>query len=701
MVPFVNTKITTTTVEDAMDSGIPEDRPDNHQRLSPHLFQHPQLLDSFASAKVMLREELINLINYTHFSGRHGFILFQHRTYDEHILVKAYPEPCLNNELACRLDESSTRYPGVSYQLKQLIITRDQSMVFVPAQIMETMNGTIKLQLPEKSYLLNERRSSRFFCQNVSAELTQNGVRARGELVDFGAGAFRVRTKPVTFKIKSWFNPDLPASVRLFSGQGDIFCDTCRCVRRQENRESADMVFAAQNNHVTRFQPKKIRNPRRRITPSPAAVFFHPFFRKRIHRDISDLCTTGFSIRDDADETLLMPGMMIDDLSIIHAGITIAHCTGQIIYRREEANTTLYGIAILDMDVHSYSRINQLLSAHADPHISVSTQVDMDALWEFFFQTGFIYPKKYGYFQTNRKSYLETYRKLYQENPDIARHIIYEEKGKIYGHMSMVRAYDRAWLIQHHAARPMENRMPGYVVLRHMILFLHGAYTLPSAKMDYVMCYFRPENKFPDRVFGGFARDLNNPQGCSLDLFSYLTFASEDASMPLPEGWLLREISISDMWELDHFYRRTSGGLFLDVLKSAPEADGESLQKLSEGHGMMRKWSIYGLFHEHRPVCALIVNQSDFGLNLSEILNSITVMVIEQDLLAWEVLASVVSQLAAVYGIDKIPLLIYPAAYALSKGVPFEKHYSMWIIDMHYSNLFLQFVQKKFRMKYE
>jgi hypothetical protein len=95
------------------------------------------------------------------------------------------------------------------------------------------------------------------------------------------------------------------------------------------------------------------------------------------------------------------------------------------------------------------------------------------------------------------------------------------------------------------------------------------------------------------------------------------------------------------------------------------------------------------------------VNQSDFGVNLSELLNSITVMAIEQDLLDWETLLSAVSQLAVVYGVDKVPLLIYPENYMASKGLACEKRYNLWIVDMHYSNLFLEFVQKKFRMKYE
>lgn len=684
-----------------MDGSMHRADTDFRVLMVPRLFQHRQLLNLSKTDRILSRVELTNVINYCHFMNRPAFALLQHQHHDEYVITRVRPEPCLGAELTCRWETSCARPPADSYQLSRLFIPHDQFVVAVSLQGARSVNGAFSLPLPEESYALNQRRFPRFSCRDVSAELVQNGAHAYGELVDLGSRAFRISTRPEAKKIKSWFNPDVPASVRLFSGREDVFYGSCRYVRRQDNPQSEDIVLSAENDHINRFKPKKIRNPRRRLSPPPAAVFTHPFLQKRIHRDIYDLSTTGFSVRDDADEAVLMPGMMVTGLSIVHAGIRIAQCTAQIIYRRVETGTVLYGIAILDMDIHSYSRIHQLLSAHADPHISVSTEVDMDALWEFFFQAGFIYPAKYGFFQPYRESCLDTYRKLYQENPDVARHITYQEAGKIYGHMSMVRAYERAWLIQHHAARPMENRIPGYIVLRHMILFLHGAYTLPSAKMDYVMCFFRPENKFPERVFGGFARDLKNPRGCSLDIFAYLTVASGGGSVPLPESWSLRRAALSELWELTHFYRRMSGGLFLDVLNAPSAPGGESLQEVSERHGLMRQWSIYALMYEDRLAGVMVVNQSDFGVNLSEILNSITVMVIEPGLLTKEVLLTAVSQLAAIYSMDKVPLLIYPDDYAASHGVPAEKRYSMWIVDMHHSNLFLEFMQRKFRMKYE
>ncbi len=111
-------------------------------------------------------------------------------------------------------------------------------------------------------------------------------------------------------------------------------------------------------------------------------------------------------------------------------------CTAQVIYRkRQEENKVCCGLAILDMDIHSYSRLNRILTLNMDHHSFISTEVDMDALWEFFFDTGFIYPKKYKLLQDYREEFKNIYREAYirktQKSPGT---ITYEENGRVYGH---------------------------------------------------------------------------------------------------------------------------------------------------------------------------------------------------------------------------------------------------------------------------
>ncbi|RPH48362.1 MAG: PilZ domain-containing protein [Desulfobacteraceae bacterium] len=669
----------------------------------PRFFQNEALIKTFDEAKTMDQRELINTVNYIHFTDSPVFVLLQHPAYQDKLLAKAYPEPCFDNKLTCQWDESYFQYKLESYHPLYIVLINNQSMIVAPINMLTNFKNSFTIQLPEKSFVLNQRKAQRYPCRGIFAELIQSDFVARGELIDFSSEAFRIKANSEAFKHNNCFNPAVPASVRLISNDKIIYTELCKCIRRQDDHNiSKEIVFGAENNHISRFLAKKIRNPRRQISPPLAAVFEHPFLKKKIHRDIFDISTTGFSIRDRPDDDLLMPGMMIQDLSIIHAGLSIASCAAQIIYRRKVENNVRYGIAILDMDIHSYSRINHILSINSDPRISVSSEVDTDALWEFFFQTGFIYPEKYRFCMAHRENFIKTYRKLYQENPEIARHITYEKNGRIYGHMSMIRAYERTWLIHHHAARSMgNNKLPGFVVLRQMMIFLNGMYQLYSSNMDYVICYFRPENKFPDRAFGGFARDINNPQACSLDLFSYLSLPVTFPEKCLPQGWLLRESISVDLWELAQFYKHNSGGLLLNILRfGESEPDNNSLEKVSERLGFLRRWRIYSLIHQDHLKAVFIVDQSDLAINMSNLLNCIKVLITDPSGLPSELLSLAVSKLGSVYNLDKVTLLIYPAAYVKLDDISYKKQYQLWILNLRYSNQFMDYIQKHFRMQY-
>ena len=668
----------------------------------PHVFQNEDLIRSFESAKTLPQADLINSINYLHFIGKPLYILLQHPTYGEKVLVKAYPEPCTGSPLTCRWDESYFQYKLESHHILHLVLIDSQSLVIAPVSVRIGIGNSISIHLPEKAYVMNQRQVRRYACREVSAEVTQSGFVVKGELIDFSPVSFRIRADLGVFKHHGWFNPDAPATIRLWSNADIVFTELCRCIRWQDNRSTREMIFSTTQDQINRFPVKAIRNPRRQITPSLWAVFDHPFIQKTIQRDIVDLSTTGFSITDPLDDDVLMPGMIIPHLSIILAGVTIARCAAQVIYRRLGENNVRYGIALLDMDIESYSRINHIVGTNADPYISVSTRVDMDALWEFFFQTGFIYPKKYGFCQAHRKSLMETYRKLYQDNPEIARHITYEKSGRIYGHMSALRAYERTWLIQHHAARPMESKLPGFAVLRLMMIFLNGMYQLTSACMDYVICCYRPENKFPDRVFGGFSRDLNNPQACSLDLFAYLILPLKTSVDDLPQEWFLGEASPQDLWALGQFYKHKSGGLLMKVLRPEnSDLGNNSLEDVYERLGFLRKWRTYSLTYNGKVKAIFIVNQSDLAINMSNLLNCIKVLVVDPVGLPFDVLSIAITQLGKVYNLNEVTLFIYPASFVETTGISFEKHYQLWILNVRYSNQFMEYVQKKFRVKYE
>ena len=678
-------------------------KPADEQFLPPWLFQHDDLINALESAHNIEKEKLINILNHIHFIDGSVNVLLHHPKYEEEILVKAIPDICLEDELTCSWDNGYSSVNLEHYQFRHLIVTAHQSIILIPAKLLSISNTGFRILLPEKSYALSRRRSSRFNCGNVTAELMQSGFLARGTLMDFSPCAFRINVSPEIPSSYHCFNPDYVATIRLNNNGKIFFSGNCHCIRQNRDLDQWEIVLTPSSEQINRFKTRTVRHPRRHIFPPPIATFEHPFFKKKVQLEIFNISTTGFSVNDHMENGILMPGMVLHGLSIIYAGELKMSCTAQVLYRQKQDEKIICcGIAILDMDIHSYSRLNRIISLNMDPHSYISTEVDMDALWEFFFDTGFIYPKKYKLLQDHRDEFKNTYRKLYQENPEIAMHFTYEQNGRIYGHMSMIRAYERAWMIHHHAARPMENKLPGFQVLKQMMLFLYGMYHLPSAKMDYVMCYFRPENKFPDRVFGGFARELNNFRICSLDLFSYMTLSVRIPQSQLPPGWSLHESTPSELWELEQFYKHYSGGLLLDALNLARKGlTDESLENIARRLGFIRKWKVYSLVKRGCLKAVLIVDQSDVGVNLSELLNGIKALVIDHNDLSWELFSLAITNLTGVYQLDSIPLLIYPSICSDIMNIPCEKKYHAWITDMRYSNKFMEFVQKKFRMKYE
>ncbi len=664
-----------------------------------------RLTQLIASAQSQIDlEDLVNTINHIHFTNKNIFVHLLHPKHNQEILVRAYPDSCTDEDLTCYWHHDEISGLKIrQYRFLHLVIQKGPAMIMVPAEPRSISKECLMVRLPQKSCLVNRRETRRLACTEIAAELIQEGFTARGDLIDFSSSAFRVRLKVARSASFNWMNPEAKVSIRL-SREGELlFAGDCRIIRQTAGLVEREMVLAPPCEPLKRFRKREIRSLRQKLAPAPTISFHHPLFRERVHVEIRDMSASGFSVVEKKNEGVLMPGLIIPGMTIHYAGVLNISCKGQVVNRREEEDRHVSGLVILDMDIESYSKLHQILSVSQDPHFAVSLEVDMDALWEFLFDTNFIYPKKYKLIQSYKERFKETYRKLYQETPSIARHITYEHNGKIYGHISMVRAFERTWLMHHHAARPMETKLPGFRVLRQIGLFTWGGCHMPEARMDYLMCYYRPDNTFPERVFGGVARSLANPQACSLDLFSYKMFKISSGDADLPAEWCLEETNSSDIWELEQFYGTCSGGLLLKAfgLGQAKEAEGESLPETMHRLGFKRSWKSFALRYDDELKAAVIVNQSDLGVNLSELLNSITIIVIDPDDLSWDILSTAITKLAIEYDIDEIPLLTYPSTYLASLGVPFEKFYQFWVLNMGYADEYIRFTQKKFRMRYD
>jgi hypothetical protein len=680
---------------------VQDKNPSEHVLASiPLCFHHEDLIRNPDPNKTIRKSKLINLWNRLHFMEDMVYVHLHHPDYHDGLLLWAYPEPCRNGVMTCRWPEGSDIFTENAV-ISDIIFSDGLTLFLIPTQIKDVQKNFFTIQAPDSGYILGQRQARRYRCQGIKAEVVQNGFHAVGPLTGFSALAFDVKVTPEETGSFRWFNADSPSTVNWYADEQMIFSATCRCIRQTSNQDERDIIFTPITSQINRFLKKKLRNPRVRVTPLPNITFDHPVIKKKFQLDIIDLSTSGFAVLVSASDDVLMPGIIIPDLTMNYAGVLKIQCKAQILYRRiEKKGEIRYGFVILDMDIVNYNRLSHIIMNIIDPGTHIADEVDADRLWGFLFESGFIYPQKYNLVQAYREPLKETYRRLYRDNPEFIAQMTYQCNGQIYGHVSMVRSYERTWMVHHLAATRFGNKRTGLQILKQIVRYFDGLYRLPTVGMDYLMFYFRPENQFPDHFFGGFARHVNNPRVCSLDLFSYLNYPASEAGQPLPEGWLLEPCTDADLEELSRFYRNTSDGLLLNVLRLNKRKDEEeTLSQLYARHGFIRSCQRLSLKQNGQLKAVLIVNRSDPGLSLSDFLNGIKILITDTAGLPWKVLSTAVSQWSDFYKIDKIPLLIYPSHYLETKGVLSEKQYNLWIMDIHYGREYGEYMMEKSKLR--
>jgi hypothetical protein len=452
---------------------------------------------------------------------------------------------------------------------------------------------------------------------------------------------------------------------------------------------------------LKRYHERKYRSPRLNLIPSPSVVFEHPFISKGVQYDIVDLNTSGFSIEEKSDRVLFISGMIFRDMEIVFSGEFSLRCSAQVVYSRKQLRgITKFGFLIIDIDPATYTRLFNLLTRTDDPHSLASAKVSTDSLWDFFFRSGFIYPEKYQCISQYKENFKDVYEHLYHNCPEIFSSLTYQMNEQIYGHVSIIKAYPSTWMVQHLAALPMGTKRTGLFVLNQILNYLDGFHRMPSIGMKYLVFNYRPDNKFPNYFFGGVCRNLNAPHMCSVDQFAYLTYSLPETTTSLPAGWGIRACERDDITALHEAYGRHSQGLMIEAFCLG--SNDTTLWNTYEQLGLKRSCSAYVLTQDGDRMAFFIIDQSNRGLNLSDLLNSIKIIMPYPDpkVLPWDVLQSSISFLGRGYNTPNVVLQVFPSYYLDAADVHYPKKYCMWIAKTKYFDPHFDAIRQMTRFKY-
>lgn len=266
-----------------------------------------------------------------------------------------------------------------------------------------------------------------------------------------------------------------------------------------------------------------------------------------------------------------------------------------------------------------YSR--QVESSH--PGLRVAQGVTFDDIWTLLLNSGFLYPEKIARLKPVLPDIQATVRKLLKANGNLMATAVIRNEKVLEAHMSILRWCEQTWIVQHLAALPMSARRLS--ASAHLTL---GFTQYGQVRPDIVWSkmFFRPNNLWPARVFGGYAKRVNDPATSDLRTFHYLVAPTAGTSTKLPTRIEVRTGTAADGVMIEEWF--TMRGRTVEVQANQYQASGNGVEKLSreyEQAGLMRRRESIVAERNGCVTGFALLEIASLGMNFSELTNSFTI----------------------------------------------------------------------------
>ena len=110
--------------------------------------------------------------------------------------------------------------------------------------------------------------------------------------------------------------------------------------------------------------------------------------------------------------------------------------------------------------------------------------------------------------------------------------------------------------------------------------------------------------------------------------------------------------------------------------------------------GLVRSRHLYALKLAGELKVVFIINITDIGLNMSDLTNSVKIIVLEQEGLDYRIIRACLLDLFQKFQLDEMPVLTFPASKATELDIPFEKIYNLWILSMNHTDDYFRYLKR-------
>lgn len=647
--------------------------------------------------KEVKKKQLINALNHMNFKEETVSLVFENPTTGTTFDLKASPMPVLSDYPVFRFLEPLPAELEAN-GLTRLVIPDGAGHIHVEPRLLAATSKGLSVVLPEAAHRIQGPPQDARTAEGIRVHFNQKGLVFKGSLSLLEPESFHVRLSPVSAHYLMGITPEAKLHLTFTKGNAPLFETDAWLIGQDNQNDDITLHFTPMESIPTRHDDQKFGKKAFEMVPAPDFLFGHPLTGIMNRLAIDSLSAVGLSVTLHEESLPLLPGMTLEHAAVTLGDLYSLPLKAQVSSTKTTVNKkgekiTRCTIHFIDMELATHRKLQTMVHKAEDRNVRLSTPVEPDDLWRFFFETGFIYKSKYRLFLSNKEKIKETYHTLYSAPTDITRHVTYHDKGRTLGHMSIVRHAERAWLIHHHAALKGASVKVGLSMLSHMIHYFYDCLWLEATGMDYLICYFRPENDFPNFFFNGFAEKMGDPKVCSADLFAYLYFRKDNTKKSdIPSGWAIEKATEEDIASLETSYEATSGGLLVESLDLFERhAPADVLTARFRKAGLKKERELWAIRHNGLTTAIVIVNTSDVALNMSELTNCIKVCITMPEVLTKEVLTLALSHLSTAYDSAKIPTLIYPFSWVEQTGFHFQKRYYFWVLNTQSPDHYMQY----------
>jgi hypothetical protein len=204
--------------------------------------------------------------------------------------------------------------------------------------------------------------------------------------------------------------------------------------------------------------------------------------------------------------------------------------------------------------------------------------------------------------------------------------------------------------------------------------------------MRYVVGIWRPANDFPAKFFGKFAENLKNPSLCSMDTFTYMkssvdTCRDWDGSQGT---WEVAKATRQDISEFCGWYQKRSGGLLTQAFDLTLDTfNDQTVAEEYRAAGLKRERHLYAVRYGLDLKALVDVQDSDTGLNLSELTSAVYIYVLDERMITPKLLEFIQCMVAVKTQREANTVMLYPNTYVKRYQMEGKKEYTVWILNLN------------------